>query len=355
MKTIDFNDLKTYASTLGISEIGHMPATDLKSIEPFYEERLKKSYMCHLEQNHSLDEMTNVSLSHPDGLTFIAILIPVIFHHTDNDLSKGVYLSMQGRSYDYHIVVKEQLSQLSSYLDDLGVGSTILCDTHPYPERFIAKEAGLGIIGKNSYLINQTYGPGHMIGLLLIDASISGRLVKETQDYCDGCTLCIKACPNQAIVGGRQINSNKCIAYMTQKKELTSEEMSLLNNNLYGCDVCAVVCPYTKNDPRSSGELVSIELVDTDRQYNDSFELDSHFRREAITNINNKAFKQNLKPFSLGWIGKKRLQRNTIISMRYEMKYKQILENLLEDSRPDIVEAARDSLNYMEHKNGDLG
>ena len=54
---------------------------------------------------------------------------------------------------DYHIVLKEKLNELFSYINTLTpIEGRIFCDTAPIMERYWAQQAGIGFIGKNTQL-----------------------------------------------------------------------------------------------------------------------------------------------------------------------------------------------------------
>ena len=85
----------------------------------------------------------------------------------------------------------------------------IFVDSAPVLERALAAAAGLGWIGKNANLISTKHGSFVFIGELISDLELSYD--KPLPDYCGGCTKCIKACPTNAIVSDRIIDSRKCM------------------------------------------------------------------------------------------------------------------------------------------------
>jgi epoxyqueuosine reductase len=62
-----------------------------------------------------------------------------------------------------------------------------------------AVRAGLGWLGKHSNVITPEYGSWVFIGELLLNLELDYD-TKTIEDHCGTCTLCIDACPTQAIV-----------------------------------------------------------------------------------------------------------------------------------------------------------
>ncbi|MCA1604883.1 MAG: epoxyqueuosine reductase, partial [Acidobacteria bacterium] len=66
---------------------------------------------------------------------------------------------------------------------------------------------------------------------------------------CGTCTLCIDACPTQAITEPYVVDSNKCISYATielREATIPDEIGKRLEGWLYGCDICQDVCPWNR-------------------------------------------------------------------------------------------------------------
>jgi epoxyqueuosine reductase len=115
-------------------------------------------------------------------------------------------------------------------------------------ERVLARNAGLGWIGKNSLLLNRKNGSFFFIGILMTDLELDYDVpMRET---CGDCSLCINACPTEAIVADRVVDSRKCISYLTieyKGKSLPEGFRGKMHNHAFGCDICQDVCPWNKN------------------------------------------------------------------------------------------------------------
>ncbi len=65
---------------------------------------------------------------------------------------------------------------------------------------------------------------------------------------CNSCTLCLEACPTNALTKEYTLDANKCLSYLTieHRDTVPSEYLPFFKDTLYGCDICQDVCPYNK-------------------------------------------------------------------------------------------------------------
>lgn len=111
-------------------------------------------------------------------------------------------------------------------------------------DRAVAERAGLGWIGKNTSLLTPEFGSWVYLGEMLTDAPFPPD--QPVEEECGDCTLCIDSCPTGAIIQGGQLNAQRCVAFLTQRKDDIPEEFrSVIGNRLYGCDTCQQVCQKT--------------------------------------------------------------------------------------------------------------
>src|SRR6185436_9592363 len=151
---------------------------------------------------------------------------------------------------DYHEVVGAKLRTLLAWIQEEvpGAEGKVCVDIQPMMDKAWAARAGLGWIGKHTNLITTEYGSWVFIGELLLnlDLEYDRELVA---DHCGSCTLCIDACPTQAITEPYVVDSNKCISYATielRRPELPPRVREGLSGWLYGCDICQDVCPWNR-------------------------------------------------------------------------------------------------------------
>jgi epoxyqueuosine reductase len=73
-------------------------------------------------------------------------------------------------------------------------------------------------------------------------------------DRCGSCTRCIEACPTDALLNAYELDSNRCIAYLTiEKRGSIPEELRVgIGQQVFGCDICQDVCPWNRKAPHSA-------------------------------------------------------------------------------------------------------
>ena len=158
------------------------------------------------------------------------------------------YISRYALGRDYHKVLRTRLQKLAERIaGEIGpFGYRAFVDSAPVLEKALARNAGLGWIGKHTNLINKQAGSWFFLGELYTDLPLP--VDEAAEDHCGTCTRCIEICPTQAIVGPQQLDARRCIAYLTieLRGSIPLELRALIGNRIYGCDDCQLVCPWNK-------------------------------------------------------------------------------------------------------------
>lgn len=160
---------------------------------------------------------------------------------------------------DYHDTVKPGLVAAGKVLEEeLGLGSTdyrYYVDTGPLLERNWATAAGLGFTGKNAMLISRDYGNWLFLAGIMVRAELPSdppvsRNIERVPvgSLCGSCTACIEACPTDALTAPGVLDARRCISYQTiENKGIIPRELrAAIGSRIYGCDICAEICPWNR-------------------------------------------------------------------------------------------------------------
>ena len=181
------------------------------------------------------------------------------------------YVARYALGRDYHKLMRARLQKLADRIsDEVGAfGYRVFVDSAPVLERALARNAGLGWIGKNACLINKGAGSWFFLGEIFTDLPLP--LDEEASAHCGTCTRCIDVCPTQAIVAPNRVDARRCISYLTieLKGSIPVEFRAAIGNRIFGCDDCQLVCPWNKfarrfdePDFRARNQLDQASLVD---------------------------------------------------------------------------------------------
>jgi len=152
---------------------------------------------------------------------------------------------------DYHLFIKKLLRRLTVFLASVApsLKFKICVDSAPFAERSFAARAGLGFIGRNHMLINPRLGPQLFLGEIITNLELKPD--KPLAQTCTACTRCIDACPTNALRSDGRFNARRCISYLTIEHtgQIPAELARKIGNRLFGCDECALACPFLKDAP----------------------------------------------------------------------------------------------------------
>jgi epoxyqueuosine reductase len=153
---------------------------------------------------------------------------------------------------DYHKIFKTKLKQLEKKIQELAPQAVTRCyvDTGPIMEKAWAQQAGIGWIGKHSNLVSPQFGSWLLLGEILTTLELDPD--DPGTDLCGSCSLCIQACPTNAIPEPYVVDATQCISYLTIEFRGTEEDISeelqrKIGNRIFGCDDCIDICPFNHN------------------------------------------------------------------------------------------------------------
>ena len=215
---------------------------------------------------------------------------------------------------DYHDELLGRLRRIEAELRSrVDCETRCYVDTGPLVERTIAAQAGVGWIGKNTCVLNEGLGSWLLLGVIVTSLPVAKeRPPRLAADRCGSCTRCIDACPTRALVGPREMDAARCIAYLTiEKKGVIAEELrEKMGRQVFGCDICQDVCPWNRRAPvaEKEGMLARKELVNPALQWlagMDAGEFRRWFKGSPVERTRRKRLLRNVA-IAMGNSGEKR-------------------------------------------------
>ena len=149
---------------------------------------------------------------------------------------------------DYHRLLRKRLQHLAERIErEHGpLRYRAFVDSAPVLERALAREAGLGWIGKSSMLLNRQAGSYFVLGELFTDLPLPPDA--PAKNLCGSCRRCLHACPTGAIVAPYQLDARRCVSYLTMELDGPIPEAlrPAMGNRVFGCDDCQIACPWNR-------------------------------------------------------------------------------------------------------------
>jgi epoxyqueuosine reductase len=275
------------ATEAGFDVVGIAPVDDVPELEyfPRWIAEGRAGDMKYLETRDEQGRLKRASLAHAAPWARSVVVCAINYNtaqpystQVPNDLTntqeRGWISRYAWGERDYHDSVMPRLRRVEAVLRHAfgaeGLVTRCYVDTGPIVERVAAKYAGIGWIGKNTCIINQKIGSWLFLGVILtsldigsdsepdfeLGSQLDSQLGVPAPDRCGTCTRCIDACPTDAFIAPYQLDSSRCIAYLTiEKRGALPEDEALrsgIGRHVFGCDICQDVCPWNRKAPATT-------------------------------------------------------------------------------------------------------
>ena len=338
--------VKRAAEEAGFDLAGVAPATDAPELKTFPEwiAAGHAGEMKYLEARDDRGDLKRASLARVAPWAR-SVVVCAINYNTANPYSTQTHDSSRGwisryawSRDDYHDAVLRRLNQVEAALRQAMPAEsqpTLITrsyvDTGPIVERVFAKYAGVGWLGKNTCIINQKKGSWLFLGVILTSLELSPDM--PASDRCGTCTRCIEACPTDALLSPYQLDSNKCIAYLTiEKRGSIPEDLRAgVGHHVFGCDICQDVCPWNRKAPASSAS----EFQARPRLVNPALSW--------LAEMSAEEFREVFRGSPIRRAKRSGLRRNAAIAMGNSgnREFLPVLNNLICDEDESVVESAQ--------------
>lgn len=324
-------DILSFSKSIGIDKIGFAQASVFDELKQRLIVHEQNGYQSGFEEP-DLEKRTNPDVLLPGAKSIISIALAYPSKLKDAPRStkedrRGIFCRASW-GQDYHHVLRDRLSKLEVYIRERVPNAEFksMVDTGELSDRAVAERAGIGWSGKNCAIITPEFGSYVYLGEIVTNIPFSPDTPME--DRCGSCNICVDACPTGALVQGGQLDSNKCIAFLTQTKGFLADKYrKKLGNRLYGCDTCQTVCPENKGK---------------DFHLHAEMEPDPEVAKpklKPLLTMSNREFKEKFGHVSGSWRGKKPIQRNAIIALAHfkdQTAIPELIQLMHNDPRPVI-------------------
>lgn len=332
-------EIINFSKSIGIDRIGFASADPFLTLKERLKTQQQLGYDSGFEEP-DIDKRTNPELLLPYAKSIISIALS--YPSKLKNPPKGVKGNRRGLfcraswGEDYHTVLNDRLERLQAFIKERvpEAKTASMVDTGALSDRAVAERAGIGWTGKNCMVITHEYGSYVYLGEMI--TTLAFEPDTPVEDGCGTCNKCVDSCPTGALIQGGQLDSQKCIAFLTQKKDMIPKRYrKKIGNRLYGCDTCQVVCPINKG----KGD-----------HYQPEFEPEPEKVKPELLpllSMSNREFKETYGMMAGSWRGKKPIQRNAVIALGHfkeeaaSPKLRDLLQN---DPRPVIRGTAAWSL-----------
>jgi epoxyqueuosine reductase len=226
-------ELAQLAEELGIDVVGAAPAEPYAETERHIADRRRLGYFADMRFTMAQPELS----CHPEALlpgarTVVSAASCYYAPGPEPQAGQGRLPRYAWR--DHYADLRERLDALGRRL---GGAYRVLVDANQHVDRAGAVRSGVGFFGKNTMVITERYGSWVVLGTLVTDVEIEPTPSLELD--CGRCTLCIDACPTDAIVEPGVLDSRLCLSYWTQAPAPIPEGLRAeLGDQVYGCDIC---------------------------------------------------------------------------------------------------------------------
>ncbi|MCM3255936.1 tRNA epoxyqueuosine(34) reductase QueG [Priestia aryabhattai] len=337
-------EIISYSKEIGIDKIGFASASMFDELKNRLLAQQELGYASGFEEP-DIEKRVDPTLVVPKARSIISIALAYPSKLKDAPKStkedrRGIFCRASW-GQDYHTVLRDRLQKLEAFIKEKVPAAILqsMVDTGELSDRAVAERAGIGWSGKNCAIITPEFGSYVYLGEMITDIPFPPD--KPIKDGCGTCNKCVDACPTGALVTGGQLNSQRCIAFLTQTKGFLAEEFrSKLGNRLYGCDTCQTVCPENKGK---------------DFHFHPEMEPDPELAKpklKPLLTMSNREFKEKFGHVSGSWRGKKPIQRNAIIALAH-FKDQTAVPDLIELIKNDVRPVIRGTAAWALGKIGD--
>ena len=278
------------AEELGLDVVGVARAEPYVETERHIRERRARGLFADMKFTMAQPEVS----CHPETLlpgARTVVSAALCYYAPEPDVPAG-----HGRlpRYTRHEAYAELRAKLEQLGERLGGSYRVLVDANHHVDREAAARSGVGFYGKNTMLITRRHGSWVVLGTLISDVELVPTPPLDVA--CGECTLCIDACPTNALDVAGTLDATRCLSYWSQAPApIPVEYRGAMGAQVYGCDICQDVCPWNRGiqKRRAEGDPGEAHVSLVDWLTLDADELRRRYDRLYVPQNNGRWLRRN--------------------------------------------------------------
>lgn len=299
--------IKSQAASLGFDACGFAAAAPVDGQEVARYDRWIElgHHGCMAWATGHREQRSNPSLLLEGAQTVISLALN--YYPTCFQPPEAMRVAFYAYGRDYHEVMREKLTQLATYIQEITHCETRPCvDSAPIRERYWAQQAGIGFIGRNNCLIIPGKGSYFFLGEIVTTAQLppDGPCTLA----CGDCGKCIEACPTGALTQEGAVDCNRCLSCLlieNHAEQLPEWVGDVVNQRVVGCDECQLCCPHNAHAVATTIE----DFAPTDAVM--------ELTKERIAQMTGGDFKRTFAHSAISRLRHKTLLRNADLSDKH--------------------------------------
>lgn len=269
-------EIKSYALDLGYSRVGITTAEPFPLYAQALEER-SQDYDWAVDSGLRLGRAVNPQDRLPGARSIIVAVYDYFRERFPENLVGKIGRLYQSRSYIEPPTrlggARVQLMRQFLEAKGMQVGRWFLIASG-VPDRLAAVRAGVGEIGRNTFVCAPGIGTFVLIHTFIVDADLEYDAPAKGTHCPPDCRLCIEACPTGAIVAAFRLNPRWCLTFnhvvnvqgfRNTSPYIDPELRPKMASWIHGCDACQEACP--RNQAKLKAELPASAFLEEMANY----------------------------------------------------------------------------------------
>jgi epoxyqueuosine reductase len=309
-------EIKSYALDLGYSRVGITTAEPFPIYAQALDER-SEDYDWATDSGLCLGRAVNPQDRLPGARSIIVAVYDYFRERFPENLVGKIGRLYQSRSYiepptrlgGARVVLMRQFLEAKG----MQVGRWFMISSG-VPDRLAAVRAGIGEIGRNTFLCAPGIGTFVIVHTFIVDAELSYDAPAQETHCPPDCRLCIDACPTGAIVGEFRMNPRRCLTFnhvvnvhgfRNTSPYIDQDIRAKMASWIHGCDLCQEACP--RNRAKLKAELPSSAFLE---------EMAKSFSLLGLLKMNGEFEKKAVAPLLYTYMRERKyFQRNAAVAL----------------------------------------